>query len=261
MNNPNPLIPQGSLLEQQAKSKPHLRIALFIVAVHVVFLGLLLMQGCKRETDDPNLADSSTNDFLTELPPQPLFPTNSLAELDLPSEQDTVVTEDFNQGNLGRLGDLPATMPATNNGTVPPPSRAFTPPPEILPAPESQLVTRQHEVVAGDTFFGIAKNYGVTSAAIAAANPNVDPLRLRPGQKLIIPPPAAAAPAPTPALAPGVELYEVRSGDTLTRIARARGTTAAAIRELNGKTTDRIYIGEKLKLPARTNTATTPSNP
>ena len=73
MNNPNPLIPQGSLLEQQAKSKPHLRIALFIVAVHVVFLGLLLMQGCKRETDDPNLADSSTNDFLASPPPLPLF--------------------------------------------------------------------------------------------------------------------------------------------------------------------------------------------
>jgi len=261
MNNPNPLIPQGSLLEQQAKSKPHLRIALFIVAVHVVFLGLLLMQGCKRETDDPNLADASTDDFLSEPPRQPLFPTNGLAELDLPSEPETVATEEFNPGSLGRPGDLAATMPATNQGTLNPPAGTFMPPPELPSAPEPQLVTRQHEVVAGDTFFTLARKYGVTSAAIAAANPNADPLRLRLGQKLVIPPPAAAAQAPTQTLAPGVELHEVRSGDTLTRIARTRGTTAAAIRELNGKTTDRIYIGEKLKVPVRTNTAATPSSP
>jgi hypothetical protein len=62
MNNPNPLIPQGSLLEQQAKSKPHLRIALFIVAVHVVFLGLLLMQGCKREAEPLEMVGTSTNE-------------------------------------------------------------------------------------------------------------------------------------------------------------------------------------------------------
>src|SRR5947207_2487783 len=35
MNNPNPLIPQGSLLEQKAQSRPHLRIAIAIVAVHL----------------------------------------------------------------------------------------------------------------------------------------------------------------------------------------------------------------------------------
>ena len=255
MNNPNPLIPQGSLLEQQAKSKPHLRIALFIVAVHVVFLGLLLMQGCKRETDDLEMAGESTNDFPSGLPSRPSFPTNSLEELDLPVEREPVVTQETNEGAFDRFGNLPPTLPATNLGTVTPP------PPEMATTPEPQLVTRQHAVVAGDTFFTFARRYGVTSAAIAGANPNVDPLRLRLGQKLIIPPPAAAAPAPTASLPPGVELYEVRSGDTLTRIARTRGTTAAAIRELNGKTTDRIYIGEKLKLPARTNTATAPSNP
>ena len=35
MNTPNPLIPQGSLLEQKAKGKPHLRVAYFIVAAHM----------------------------------------------------------------------------------------------------------------------------------------------------------------------------------------------------------------------------------
>ena len=46
MNTPNPLIPQGSL-QQQSKGKSNLRIAvLTIVAIHVVVLGGLLMQGC-----------------------------------------------------------------------------------------------------------------------------------------------------------------------------------------------------------------------
>jgi LysM repeat protein len=57
------------------------------------------------------------------------------------------------------------------------------------------LVTREHEVAPGGHFYEIGKQYGVTTAAIAKANPNADPNRLRIGQKLIIPPPAAVAPA------------------------------------------------------------------
>ena len=34
MSTPNPLVPQGSLLEQQAKSKSTFQVAAFIVACH-----------------------------------------------------------------------------------------------------------------------------------------------------------------------------------------------------------------------------------
>src|SRR5437762_10795617 len=61
MNNPNPLIPQGSLLEQKARSRPHLRIAIAIVAVHLVFLGGLLIQGCGKD-DTIGKAGQSTNE-------------------------------------------------------------------------------------------------------------------------------------------------------------------------------------------------------
>src|SRR5580765_4701178 len=76
MNNPNPLIPQGSLLEQKAGSRPHLRIALAIVAVHLVFLGGLLIQGCGKEDQAasesplPPLTDS--NLYSTSLVAQPV---------------------------------------------------------------------------------------------------------------------------------------------------------------------------------------------
>jgi len=53
----------------------------------------------------------------------------------------------------------------------------------------------------------------------------------------------------------------VKSRDTLTQIARTHGTTVTAIRQVNGMTTDRIYVGQKLKLPPKTNATTTAVNP
>jgi LysM repeat protein len=123
------------------------------------------------------------------------------------------------------------------------------------------VVAREHVVVPGDTFYGLAKQYGVTADAIAKANPNADPNRLRPKQRLVIPPPASAPSVTREALPAGVEIYEVKRGDTLSGIARTHSTTMLAIRELNGMTTDRIYAGQKLKLPPKTNAVTTPQNP
>jgi nucleoid-associated protein YgaU len=45
-------------------------------------------------------------------------------------------------------------------------------------------------------------------------------------------------------------LYVVKSGDTLTRIAKAHGTTVKAIEAANDLTGDRIFVGAKLKIPA-----------
>jgi len=41
----------------------------------------------------------------------------------------------------------------------------------------------------------------------------------------------------------------VKSGDTLTRIAKTHGTTIQAIEAANGLTDDRILVGAKLKIP------------
>ncbi|HEX6069258.1 MAG TPA: LysM domain-containing protein, partial [Longimicrobiaceae bacterium] len=60
---------------------------------------------------------------------------------------------------------------------------------------------RTHRVAYGETWYGIARQYRVSSARLAAANPDVDPERLRSGTVLRIPAagttPAAAAPAAT----------------------------------------------------------------
>jgi LysM repeat protein len=228
MNNPNPLIPQGSLLEQKAKSKPHLRIALCIVAVHVIFLGLLLMQGCKREDGTaPTVAATNESPF-GALDVSTLYNTN--------------------------LAGGPATTPPTETvvtGAPPTLVNVLTQAPPIVPSPlpPEPASVREYTVAPGDSFYSIGKKLGVTSAAIAKANPGVDPNRLQIGQKLVIPPPTAAV---TPSETPSADLYVVKPGDNLTRIARLHNTTAAAIRELNGLQTDRIYAGQKLKLPPKT---------
>ncbi|MGA2280653.1 MAG: LysM peptidoglycan-binding domain-containing protein [Verrucomicrobiota bacterium] len=45
-------------------------------------------------------------------------------------------------------------------------------------------------------------------------------------------------------------LYVVKSGDNLTRIAKAHGTTVKALKAANGLANDRIVVGAKLKIPA-----------
>src|SRR4029077_4181062 len=80
MNTPNPLIPQG-VLSQQAKGRTNIRIAVFtILAVHVVLLGGLLIQGCKPETKK----EAKENDMTTNA--LPLMAEPYYSNTNLPAE-------------------------------------------------------------------------------------------------------------------------------------------------------------------------------
>ena len=64
MSNPNPFVPKGSLLEQQSKRRSHLKIAVScVLAVGIVGLVAMLIQGCKRDTsnDNPLPTDQTTD--------------------------------------------------------------------------------------------------------------------------------------------------------------------------------------------------------
>lgn len=89
----------------------------------------------------------------------------------------------------------PATRPpATAAG---PPAAAAPPPPAPPPNPDRYVVR------PGDTLFGLARTYGTTPQAIAAANDLGDRTTLRTGERLVIPgdgsQPAPPGTAPTPA--------------------------------------------------------------
>jgi LysM repeat protein len=60
---------------------------------------------------------------------------------------------------------------------------------------------------------------------------------------------ATAVVAPTTAPQPTEQIYTVKKGDSLTRIAKANHTTIAALKQANGLTSDNIVVGRKLKIP------------
>jgi len=204
------------MLEQKNKSRARVRLAVFFVlSIHVIGLMALLMQGCRR-----------------------------------PSEQETTTTET----------NLPA--PPTVEATSPPVAEATSPTAAVTPAVTEMAppAAQEYVVVKGDTYYSIAKKFGTTMRAIQDANPTVQPTKLQPGQKLQIP---AGAPNSTGAAAStgsagtvtgpgGEQIYSVKSGDTLTGIAAQFHTTVKALRSENNLITDKIKVGQKLKIPTAT---------
>lgn len=62
--------------------------------------------------------------------------------------------------------------------------------------------------------------------------------------------PAAAVASENPTVTSHAEtLYVIKPGDTLTRIAKAHGTTVKALKAANSLGNDRIVVGAKLKIP------------
>jgi LysM repeat protein len=218
MNNTNPFVPQGSLLEQ-SKRRSRMKLAVFcVLAISVASLTAMLIQGCKRETE-ANPPDT------------------------------TVATADTNVPTMD---------------TNPPPVEASNPPvtvpPVAMPVPAPEAASSEYAVVKGDTLATIAKKNGISLKALEAANPNVQPTKLQIGQKLVIPAATTSMAAPTAAStdmadAGGEQVYTIKSGDTLDRIAKHFSVSVKAIETENNLTTTKIIVGKKLKIPAKVEAA------
>jgi LysM repeat protein len=252
MNTPSPLVPQGTL-PQAARFKTNLRIAaVAIVAIHVVlFAGLLTQQGCKP--DSKTAGTEATNalpafDPAVFSPPPP--PTPDPAPVAQPAVPPAVPP-----GAPPAVAQ-PAAPPAYQPAVPPAPPAASQPvqvpppAPEPPPAPPAPAGLSEYTVKKGDYFEKIAKAHGLRTKDIVAANPGVDSTRLKVGQKLLLPAPSAP-PAPAPAGDAGGEtVHVVKSGDTLTKIAKQHGVSLKALRAANNLKTDQIKVGQKIKVPA-----------
>lgn len=248
---PNPLIPQGTFLEQKGRS--HIRLAVFtILAVHVVLLGSLLMAGCKRTTDQTGV--EQTNELATTYPPPPVTQIPTVTETPLPPPLPTPTTTDVavTGANTGLVtGTTPQTGISIDALREPVPQPPVTQPDQTLGLSQPQ---GEHVVVKGDSFYTIAKKYGVTTRAVQEANPGIDPTRLKIGQKLVVPARMASATGATPSNGTtngGAKTYTVKSGDTLTAIARRNGVTVRQLQAANNLVTTQIKVGQKLRVPAK----------
>jgi peptidoglycan endopeptidase LytE len=243
MSTPNPLVPQGSI--PPGKGRPNVSLIVGgIVAIHAVFFGGLLIQGCKPK-EEPKAVKSD---------PAPLTP---LAPA--PTEPPATTT-----ASTTAPGALVTPTPST---PAPPPLEPA--PATVTPMPATPLPTadtaaaKEHVVTKGESFTTIGKKYNVSANAIAKANPGVDSAKLKVGQKLQVPSPSNGAAktlsgsGAVAALEEGV--YVVKTGDNLGKIAKSHGVTINALKEANSLKTDRINAGQKLKLPIGATKAASPA--
>ncbi len=124
---------------------------------------------------------------------------------------------------------------------------------------------RQYVVAPHDTLYSIARHFGISAAALAAANGLRDPSKLRSGTVLKIPGGSASdihAMAPSPVsislrpapVARGIQAtattYVVRPGDTLYSLARTHGVAVLDLTETNHlAAADHIRVGQVLHIP------------
>ena len=114
----------------------------------------------------------------------------------------------------------------------------------------------EHVVRRGETLGEISDRYGVRVHLLRAANGNIDPRRLRIGQRLVVPVSAAArtqaasgsAPRPSRGVT-GVRIHVVRSGDTLWDLSQRYNVRISDLRRWNGMLVDEVLrIGERLRV-------------
>lgn len=114
---------------------------------------------------------------------------------------------------------------------------------QVIRVPVGGTTHDQYRIQTGDTLGGIAARYGVTVDALAAMNGITNPDFIRAGSFLDIPHSGA------PVFTPAEEWVTAQSGDSLSAIAAAHGTTVEALVSLNGiSNPDLIYIGQNIRV-------------
>jgi membrane-bound lytic murein transglycosylase D len=135
---------------------------------------------------------------------------------------------------------------------------------------QQKLYYTQHKIKKGDTLARIAKKYGVTLAALKHANPKLGK-RLRRGAVVRVPPrdstpqTVLAALTPVQKAAPtkvasvatkakstkaAYRTHKVRSGQTLSHIAKQYRVSVAKLQKANGLgNSSRLKPGQKLRIP------------
>lgn len=231
------------------------KVVLIVVALHVLVIGgFLLFEAFNREAPaQPELL--SENESIPGTPAGTAPDVNALQPVNPTEPALTSMT--------------PATSTALPTVTSLAPETA--PAPFIAP-PAPAPVARTYTVKSGDSLWKIAKAEGVKMEELAQINNWSKTKPLQVGQVLQLPAattaepvniatggvaPAGGASLTTSDTASSPDLYSVKSGDSLWKIAKNHGTTVAAIKSANQLTSDSLKIGQKLRLPSSAPAAST----
>ena len=212
------------------------KVVLIVVALHVVVIGgIFVFEGCSRaKAPAPDMADN-------ESPAGNQSAANAPA---LPAPQPVDATA---QNNLAPAAPAPTAAATTT----------------------TQPAARTYVVKKGDSLWKIAKAESVSIGDLSRANNLTKTSALKIGQKLQIPASAkaetanaatASAVAAATSAEAGGQVYTVKSGDSLWKIARAQKVTVAALKQTNNLTSDSLKVGQKLHIPAATATTTASAN-
>lgn len=124
----------------------------------------------------------------------------------------------------------------------------------VAPPPKS-AGTRTYAVQYGDTLSAVAVRFGISEAALRAANALANGDLIYAGQTLTVsgggaPPAATASAAPaSDAGSQGASTYTVQPGDTLSSIARRFGVSETRLVQTNGVTNaNAVFAGQTLQL-------------
>jgi LysM repeat protein len=159
----------------------------------------------------------------------------------------------------------PALVPTTDPALIPTIDPALVPTtdpaaqPTVDPGTGAQITPpatgqSSYTVVAGDTLFSIATDYGISIAELAAAN-NLDQNGLlTPGQVLVIPAAGGGVAQPTAAAQPtttaGERVHVVAAGENLFRIGLRYGFTVAELAAYNNIANPNfIEVGQVILIP------------
>ncbi len=236
------------------------KVVLIVVALHVLVIGgIFVFEGCSHvKSSTPDMAANES------LPGQPAD-TNAVGAIPNP------------QGPGAANSLVPPTSMAGNEApaAAPAPVAAAQP----APAPSS---THVYIVKKGDSLWKIAKAENITVGELSRANNMTKTSTIKVGQKLTVPAAktektsvatasviptstdansassaATASTAPATATEDSGNVYVVKSGDSLWKIARHQNVTVAALKQANSLNGDSLKVGQKLHIPAATAKATT----
>ncbi|MCO7151810.1 LysM peptidoglycan-binding domain-containing protein [Vagococcus lutrae] len=138
------------------------------------------------------------------------------------------------------------------------PTNSVKPSPKPTAPSRPDTSSGTYRVKAGDTLYSIANRHNMTVAQLKSLNQLTSDMIII-GQTLSLSgttsKPVVAQPKPAPVKPANAATYQVKAGDTLYRIATNNGLSVSELKNINQLASDRISIGQVLKLNGNVNSS------